>query len=358
MGGQNDDGLFEFDQLSEPESGEVAPDPQNHSDGSVGGESDLLPPVGNDENDTGAFDLDRAAVAAESAGSNAAGNAGSGSGDGSSGSSRSGNDPSDPSDPPDDGGGGVWEFDPVQESQAAFQFAEDRSLAAAETAYDRATHNPLTRLVRKYTSPEVRDRIDEVFSRRMLGSVLVGGAFTEIIKVATDAMLHETAWWEIFVWVAIFITSLFIFVWWERLAHGASEAAAEAAEKASEAASEAAEKASEAASEATASESPGKAASGMAGPGVAPPTGDEGATAATRAGGKRPSAVRSRSRSATHHANTPEREPNKRFEHDDEGAVPYNDVVDEAEAATRDPFEGSGFEDPGEAREFREGTER
>ena len=373
MGGQNDDGLFEFDQLSEPESGEVAPDPQNHSDGSVGGESDLLPPVSDGEDgEAGSFDIDRAAVATESAGSNASEKAdAAGSDDSSGGSSSSGNDPSDPSDPPD-GGGGVWQFDPVKESQAAFQFAETRSLAAAETAYDRATHNVLSRYIKKYTSPEVRDRIDEVFSRRMLGSVLVGGAFTQIITVSIDAMLHETAWWEILVWVAIFITSLFIFVWWERLAHSASEAAAEAAEKASEAASEAAEKASEtaekasetaekaseAASEATASESPGKAASGMAGPGVAPPTGDEGATAATRAGGKRPSAVRSRSRSATHHANTPEREPNKRFEHDDEGAVPYDDVVDEAEAATRDPFEGSGFEDPGEAREFREGTER
>ena len=145
------------------------------------------------------------------------------------------------------------------------------------------------------------------------------------------------------------------------VAEKASEAAEKASEKASETAekaSETAEKASEAASEATASDSPGKAASGIAGPGVAPPTGDEGETAATRAGGKRPSAVRTRSRSATHHANTPEREPNKRFERDAEGTVPYDDVVDEAEAATRDPFEGGGFEGPGEAREFREGSGR
>lgn len=198
MGGQNDDGLFEFDQLSEPERGETAPDPENHVDGTVDGEDDLIPSVGDGENDAGTFDLDRVAAAAESAESSASGSADAASSDGSSGGSSSDNDPSDPSNPAD-GDGGVWEFDLVEESQAAFQFAETRSLAAAETAYDRATHNPLIRLVRKYTSPEVRDRIDEVFSRRMLGSVLVGGAFTEIIKVATDAMLHETAWWEIFV---------------------------------------------------------------------------------------------------------------------------------------------------------------
>ena len=368
MGGPNDDGPFEFDQLPESESdGDLSDPPQPDADAH---ENDLLPPYDDSEGDgaTPDFDIERVAAAASNEPSTGEP---SGSADSSADGSGSGNDPSDPSDPPDDG---VWEFDPVEESQAAFEFAESRSMAAAETAYDRATHNPLSRVIRKYTSPEVRDRIDEVFSRRMLGSVLVGGAFTQIITVSIDAMLHETAWWEIMIWVAIFISSLFIFVWWERLAHGASEAAVEAAAKASEAANEAAEKASEtaekasetaekaseAASEATSSDSPGKAASGMAGPGVAPPSGKdaEGSTAATRPGGKRPSAVRSRSRTAAHHATTPERQPNKRFENEADGAVPYDEVLDEAAAATDDPFAGGGFKNSGDAEEFTEGSER
>ncbi|GAB7095705.1 hypothetical protein JCM30237_28590 [Halolamina litorea] len=392
MGESSDDaGTFEFDQLSD--SGDDPPDQPDPPDGAgdrnapsrsqnhdgrgatarKGASSerdeefdfDSVPEDTPPDGATGPESGAEAAVSNEPTakdgwgdGEAAGGDDSPGDGEEASGSSAGSDDP-DPPDPSDGSGesGSGFEFDPVTESRKAFHFAEKQSRAAAETAYSRVKGTWLWNLVKRYTSPEVRKRLDEVFSRRMLGSVLVGGAFTQIITVTIDAVLHDTAWWEIFVWVGVFFASLIIFVWWERLAHSASEAAAQAAEKAtetaekaSEAASQAAEKASEAADEAT-DDTPEQHTAEVVGAGVRrasdrrdgggtkPSNGANGAkpmgaTAATRAGGKRPSAVRSRARG-------PERQPNKRYE--------TERVTDGV--AGRDPpavFEGGKFANPGD----------
>lgn len=151
-----------------------------------------------------------------------------------------------------------------------------------------------------------------------------------------------------------------------------AEKASEAAEKASVAASEAAEKASETAKKASrTAEMASEAAKGessdssetetaeVVGAGVANAVQnrDGGATAATRAGGKRPTAVRSRHRE-------PVRQPNKRFEGDADGralgdGLHVDDAVLDGETdAGAPPFERTGFRNPGDAETFREGSER
>lgn len=177
------------------------------------------------------------------------------SGDGSESSDPEEDEPDPPDEPDGDGSseGSFYDIDPVDKSQKAFNFAEDQSKAAYEYAYEGATKNPLARFLRKYTSREARERIDEVFSRRMLGSVLVGGAFSKIIETCVEVYFGASSVWRPVMWAIIFVVATVVFVWWDRLAQKASEAAksaSEAASEAAESASQKAEEASEAASKA------------------------------------------------------------------------------------------------------------
>lgn len=250
----------------------------------------------------------------------------------------------------DDGSDGAfYNIDPVDESEKAFNFAEKQSKAAYEFAYKEATQNPLTKLLRKYTSRQVRERLDQVFSRKMLGSVFIGMSATNIVMVSVDAYLRKNPtvpWWEPLLWMGIFGLSVFVFVWWERLARKATEAANQAAESATEAAESAskkAEAASEAASQAaeTATET---ATGGDEVETTSKPTtlNGKGQTAGGYTGGKRAPARR----------RAPDRRPNKRFEQESTTQQRLSTYEGEAfEQVELDalPQQGGGFENAGVA---------
>ena len=258
----------------------------------------------------------------------------------------------------DNGGSGeFYDIDPVSESEKAFNFAEKQSKAAYEFAYEGATQNPMTKLLRKYTSEEVRKRLDQVFSRKMLGSVLIGMSFTNIIVVSIDAATGRPGifWWEPFLWVGIFVLSVFIFVWWERLARTATEAANTAAESASEAAESASKKAEAATKKAeAASEAASQAAEtatgrdGDEGTTSKPTTLDgKGQTAGSDAGdevGERRPPPRRRA---------PDRRPNKRFEQEpttQQRLSTYENGEEFEHVDSKElPPQGSGFENAGRA---------
>lgn len=244
------------------------------------------------------------------------------SGSASSAAARQTDDPeADAPDPPDqpDGqdDGSFYDIDPVDGSKKAVDFAENQSKAAYEFAYEGATKNPLARLIRRYTSPEVRNRIDEVFSRRMLGSVLVGGAFSKIIESCIGVYFNTASQWRPVAWAVVFVLATTAFVWWDHLA----EKATEAAESATEAATEAADKASKKAEEA------GQAAS-QAADAAAEATGSgsknsgEGSTTSGSGNAERPTGQRAATRGSgglpgikrVSRGGGPNRRPNKRFQ--------------------------------------------
>jgi uncharacterized membrane protein YoaK (UPF0700 family) len=86
-----------------------------------------------------------------------------------------------------------------------------------------------------------RKRLDEVFSRDMLGSVIVGGHFNKIwekvynlialvviIKFIPGADATTTVaitFALLALWIIFFIVSLFVFVYWDKLERQVKEAA-------------------------------------------------------------------------------------------------------------------------------------
>lgn len=125
----------------------------------------------------------------------------------------------------------------------ALQYARDRSQAA----YDSAASNPVVQFIRNVKTPHVRRRVEEVFSREMLGSVLVGATVARMMEVSVSVIYGAVPAWRILTWVGFFTASVALFVYWDHVAKKASKAADEATDKASEAA----EKATEAADQAT-----------------------------------------------------------------------------------------------------------
>lgn len=245
-----------------------------------------------------------------------------------------------------------YNIDPVDESEKAFSFAEKQSKAAYEFAYKEATQNPLTKLLRRYTSREVRERLDQVFSRKMLGSVFIGMSATNIVMVSVDAYLRKNPtvpWWEPLLWVAIFSASVAVFVWWERLARKATEAANQAAESATEAASEAAESASkkaEAASEAASQAAESATGGDETGDTTATPTklNGKGQTAGSYPGGG------ADTRAPPARRRAPDRRPNKRFEPEtttQQRLSRYEDEAFEQVDVSELPQQGGGFENAG-----------
>lgn len=265
--------------------------------------------------------------------------------------------------------GGFYDIDPVDESQKAFNFAEKQSKAAYEFAYKEATQNPLARLLRKYTNQKVRRRLEQVFSRKMLGSVFIGMAFTNIINVSVHAYLRKNSavpWWEPLIWLVVFWSAVAVFVWWERLARKASEAATKAAESASEAAetaSEAAESASEKAEAAT--EAASQAAETATETATDAKTGNTKAPKPTKLDGKGQTAGAyapddAGRRRAPARRRAPDRRPNKRFRGEsttqerlssfEDGHAGEQDAAEEFEQRQFEelPQQGGGFKNAGE----------
>lgn len=94
-----------------------------------------------------------------------------------------------------------------------------------------------------FTSPlpyvgkrSARKRLNEIFSRQMLGSVLVGATASKIVEkliiLATGSVVAELV-----AWIIAFHIAIFVFVYWERLeraAKASSDDAKNVADKAKE----------------------------------------------------------------------------------------------------------------------------
>lgn len=105
-----------------------------------------------------------------------------------------------------------------------------------------------------FTSPlpyvgkrSARKRLNEIFSRQMLGSVLVGATASKIVEkliiLATGTVVAE-----LIAWTIAFHLAIFVFVYWERLeraAKASSDDAKDTVDKVKEKAKEATEKKNE-----------------------------------------------------------------------------------------------------------------
>lgn len=74
----------------------------------------------------------------------------------------------------------------------------------------------------------VRERIDEIFSREVLGSIFVGVAAGKIIEKLLNLLYADTMGLLIG-WSAAFVLAVLLFVWWEYVDR-AVETATETAE--------------------------------------------------------------------------------------------------------------------------------
>lgn len=84
---------------------------------------------------------------------------------------------------------------------------------------------------------KTRRRLDEIFSRQMLGAVLVGSTAGKIIEKSI-LMLAGTTITQLIYWTIAFIMAVIIFVLWDEVENKVGEKAEEAKEKVEEATEE------------------------------------------------------------------------------------------------------------------------
>lgn len=77
------------------------------------------------------------------------------------------------------------------------------------------------------------NRIDEIFSRKMLGSVLVGSTAGKIVEKIIELFTGTTIT-ELFGWIVAFTFAVMLFIWWEEVESTATKTASEAKEKVSD----------------------------------------------------------------------------------------------------------------------------
>lgn len=82
-----------------------------------------------------------------------------------------------------------------------------------------------------------RQRLNEIFSRQMLGAVLVGSSASKIVEKIIN-LVAATTFSELIAWTITFFVAIFVFVYWERLEH-AAKSADDSREKAKQAVSDA-----------------------------------------------------------------------------------------------------------------------
>lgn len=68
-----------------------------------------------------------------------------------------------------------------------------------------------------------QDRLDEIFSRQMLGSVFVGGAASKIFETGLKLIAPDPNA-RFIGWVASFVFFVVLFIYWEKLERTAGEA--------------------------------------------------------------------------------------------------------------------------------------
>lgn len=91
---------------------------------------------------------------------------------------------------------------------------------------------------------KAREAFEEVFSRDVLGAVVLGSAASKIVESLITIWVEGPTWDNINYavgWVIVFPVGILIFVFWHDIAERASEAASGAAEKAADKAEEVSE---------------------------------------------------------------------------------------------------------------------
>ncbi|MFC6733422.1 MULTISPECIES: hypothetical protein [unclassified Haladaptatus] len=73
--------------------------------------------------------------------------------------------------------------------------------------------------------PIVRRRLDEIFSRQLLGAVLVGAGAAKIVEKVINIVLGPSDVRQLVGWTVMFFLAIALFVWWERVAKAANSAA-------------------------------------------------------------------------------------------------------------------------------------
>jgi len=68
-----------------------------------------------------------------------------------------------------------------------------------------------------------RQRLNEIFSRQMLGAVLVGSTASKIVEKVIN-LVAMTTFSELIAWTIAFFIAIFVFVYWERLEYAAKSA--------------------------------------------------------------------------------------------------------------------------------------
>lgn len=77
-------------------------------------------------------------------------------------------------------------------------------------------------LIPGWGDKSTRERLDEVFSRGMLGSVLVGASAGKVVEKALNIVLSETTA-LFFAWSIAFVLFVALFVYWDDLEDAARE---------------------------------------------------------------------------------------------------------------------------------------
>lgn len=87
---------------------------------------------------------------------------------------------------------------------------------------ERADDTVMGAIYDELEDPRVRHRVEELFSRKVLGSVLVGATTTRAIEVSVGVAFGELSWLRIPVWDVIWVSAVALFVWWDRVEHRAT----------------------------------------------------------------------------------------------------------------------------------------
>lgn len=69
----------------------------------------------------------------------------------------------------------------------------------------------------RLADPHIRQQVEELFSRRILGSVLIAATTTRTIEVSVGVAFGAMSWLRIPVWIGIWTTAVAVFVWWEHI---------------------------------------------------------------------------------------------------------------------------------------------
>jgi ABC-type dipeptide/oligopeptide/nickel transport system permease component len=77
------------------------------------------------------------------------------------------------------------------------------------------------------------DRIDQIFSRKMLGSVLVGSTAGKIVEKIIE-LISNTTFSALIAWIVAFIIAVVLFVWWDEIQSATVDTAGDAKEKVSD----------------------------------------------------------------------------------------------------------------------------